>query len=289
MTDTRNGAATGLQIAFFIFAVALLAAPLGKWIVGTGRWAPEVAAMIDKAIPFVMAIVILAAFPRLRRLCSFELNNTLDPRNRNEVAAVAALHLLMPFAWAGAVALWYWVSGGEVALAHLMRQLKSHDAEMAHAILPAEMVRSLLVAGVLAPLTEEIVFRGMLYRAWEARWGWLASMLATSAVFAAYHPNFVPTFVAGVLYVSLYRRTGSIWAPIMVHSAFNILIWYPILGQYIFPRTLEAPGDLQSWGFHIAALVVIVVAVPAYASLARYPWDPAEPFPPIGAHGPLPR
>ena len=288
MTATRNISATGLQIAFFIFAVALLAAPLSKWIVGAGRWAPEVAAMIEKAIPFVMAIVILAVFPRLRRLCSIELNNTFDPRHRAEVAAVAALHLAMPFAWAGAVALWYWIAGGEAAVAHLMRQLKTHDAEMAHAFLPAEMVRSLLVAGMLAPLTEELVFRGMLYRAWEARWGWLASMLATSAVFAAYHPNWVPTFIAGVLYVCLYRRTGSIWAPIMVHSAFNVLIWYPILGRFIFPRTLEAPGDLQSWGFHVAALLVVLVAVPAYVSLARYRPEPADPFPPT-VHGPLPR
>ena len=288
MTDTRNGSATGLQIAFFIFAVALLAAPLSKWIIGADRWAPEVAGMIDKAIPFVMAIVILASFPPLRRLCSVELHKTLRAGDRPEIAAVAALHLLMPFAWAGAVAIWYWVAGGEAALAHLMRQLKSHEAEMARAFLPADMVRNLLVVGALAPLTEELVFRGMLYRAWEARWGWIASMLATSAVFAAYHPNFVPTFLAGVLYVCLYRRTGSIWAPIAVHSTFNVLIWYPILGQYIFPRSLEAPGDLQSWGFHIAALLVTVVAIPAYVSLARFPRDPAEPFPPL-SHGTLPR
>ena len=288
MVDMKPGSASGVQIAFFIFAVALLAAPLTKWIVGADRWAPEVAAMIDKAIPFVMGIAILVAFPRLRRICSLELNNPVPSNGRAEVAAVAALHLVMPFAWAGAVALWYWIAGGEVALAHLIAQLKPHEIEMARAFVPAEMVRSLLVAGILAPLTEELVFRGLLYRAWEARWGWVASMLATSTIFAAYHPNFAPTFVAGILYVCLYRRTGSIWAPIAVHSAYNVLIWYPILGQHIFPRSLEAPGDLQSWPLHLAALLVTVVAVPAYISLARYRWVSPEPILAVG-DGSLPR
>ena len=288
MSDNKNRSATGFQIAFFIFAAALLAAPLSKWLIGTERWTAEVAAMIEKAIVFVIGIAALISFPGLRRICSADLNTPIPAARRGEVGAVAALHLLMPFAWAGAVALWYWIAGGEVALAHLIRQLKSHDAEMAQAFVPANMVRNLLVVGVLAPLTEELVFRGLLYRAWEARWGWIPSMLASSAVFAAYHPNFAPTFLAGILYVCLYRRTGSIWASIAVHSAYNILIWYPALGQYIFPRSLEAPGDLDSWGFHMAALLVILVALPAYVSLARFKWVSPDPFPAIG-HGPLPR
>lgn len=288
MVQMKNGTASGMQIAFFTFAIALLAAPVSLWILRAERWSPEVAAMIDKAIPFVMGIAILVSFPGLRRLCSFELNTPLPADKRREVAAVTLLHLLTPFAWAGAVAIWFWMVGGEVALAHLIRQLKPHDFEMARAFVPAEVVRNLLVMGLLAPLTEELVFRGLLYRAWEARWGWFPAMLASSALFAAYHPNFAPAFVGGIICVCLYRRAGSIWAPIVVHAIFNTLLWYPLIGQYIFPRVLEAPGDLQSWAPHIAALLVTVVAIPAYISLARFPWVAAEPFPPI-SDGSLPR
>ena len=281
MMMPRPGSASGLQIAFFTFAVLLLAAPLTRWALGTDRWTAEVAAMLDKAIPFVMGIAILVAFPGLRRLCSREINIPLPRERRTEAAAVMGLHLALPFAWAGAVALWYWVVGGEVALAHLMQQLKPHDAEMAHALVPAEMVRCLLVMGILAPLTEELVFRALLYRAWEARWGWLPAMLASSALFAAYHPNFAPAFLSGILYACVYRRTGSIWSSILVHAIFNVLVWYPLLGQLVFPRSLDAPGDLQSWWFHLAALFVMGVAIPAYVSLARYAWIPFEPLPGI--------
>ncbi|MEO7811277.1 MAG: CPBP family intramembrane glutamic endopeptidase [Usitatibacter sp.] len=284
----KPASASGLQIAFLTFVVVLMAAPLTLWILRLERWAPEVAAMIDKAIPFLLGVAVLVSFRGLRTICSIELNTPVPAEKRAEVAAVTVLHILVAFGWAGAVALWYWIAGAEAALAHLMRQLKSDEVEMATAFVPAEMVRSLLVAGVLAPLTEELVFRGLLYRAWEAQWGWFTAMLASSALFAAYHPNPMPVFVAGIFYACLYRRTGSIWAPIVAHAAFNILMWYPLLGRLVFPRSLEAPGDLQSWAFHLAAMLLSVVAIPAYVSLARFQWVSPGPFPPVG-DGALPR
>lgn len=276
MIQMKAGQASGLQIAFLVFAVILLAAPVTLWILRAGHWSPEIAAMIDKAIPFAMGIAVLVSFPGLRRICSRELHVPVPGERRVEVAMLLVLHVLAAFAWVGAVALWYWIAGGEPALAHLVRQLKPHDVEMAQALVPAEMVRSLLVMGILAPLTEELVFRGLLYRAWEAKWGWIPAMLASSALFAAYHPNIVPAFVAGILYACVYRRTGSIWAPILVHAAFNVLVWYPMLGHLVFPRSLEAPGDLQSWGFHLAALVAAAVAIVFYVYLARIRWITPE-------------
>lgn len=288
MHTMKTGTASGLQIAFFTFAVLLLAAPVTMWILRPERWTPEVAAMIDKAIPFLMGAVVLVTFPGLRKICSFELHVPIPAQRQAEVAALIVLHAITAFAWAGAVALWHWIAGGEAALAHLIRQLKPHDVEMTRAFVQAELVRVLLVMGILAPLIEELVFRGLLYRAWEAQWGCFPAMLASSALFAAYHTNFVPAFVGGLIYVCLYRRSGSIWAPILVHAAFNILLWYPLLGQHIFPRSLEAPGDLQSWWPHLGALFVTLVAIPAYVSLARFRWEHGEPFPPL-ANGTLPR
>lgn len=284
----KPGVASGMQIAFLTFAVTLLAAPLTLWITRAERWTPEVAAMIDKAVPFVIGIAILVSFPALRRISSFEIHVPVPSARHAEVAAILVLHVLTAFAWAGGVALWYWIAGGEAAVAQLVGQFTPHDVARARAFVPAEMVRNLLVIGILAPLTEELVFRRLLYRAWEAQWGWLPAMLASSALFAVYHPNFIPAFVGGIMYVCLYRRTGSIWAPIAVHAAFNMLLWYPLLGQCIFPRSLEAPGDLQSWSFQLGALLVTMVAIPVYVSLARYRWVPPEPFPALG-NGPLPR
>lgn len=285
----KSGTASGMQIAFFTFAVVLLAAPLSKWMLAAHPWSPEVAAMLDKSLPFLLAGALLLAFPNLRRLCDRELSIVIPPERRAEVVIVSGAQLITPFAWAGAVALWYWAAGGEAGLAQRMRMLPSHDAEMTRAFVGAEMVRIFVVAGILAPLTEELVFRGMLYRAWERQWGWLPAMIASSGLFALYHGNFAPAFVGGVISVCLLRRAGSIWAPILAHSAYNIVSWYPLTGKHVFPRELHAPGDLTSWPVQLACLLVIAIALPFYVWLSRHRHDP-EPFPPTAiAHDAVPQ
>jgi membrane protease YdiL (CAAX protease family) len=80
---------------------------------------------------------------------------------------------------------------------------------------------------VVAPLAEEVLFRGFLYRGLIAtRLGVLGTTLLTSAMFAALHTQYDAfdigsIFLVGVL-ASLARwRTGSLLAPIAVHMLIN--------------------------------------------------------------------
>ncbi len=98
-------------------------------------------------------------------------------------------------------------------------------------------------AAVLAPVGEEIFYRGILQtglRKLCPRTGrtllhrWFAVVVA-SAVFAMMHrgtPHHVPAlFVLSILLGGLYERTGSLGVPILVHMLFNIrtLAWYALL------------------------------------------------------------
>ncbi|HYC36745.1 MAG TPA: CPBP family intramembrane glutamic endopeptidase [Usitatibacter sp.] len=260
----------------------LLSTPATMWLLRIDAWSPEVAALVDKAVPFVFGAVLIAAFPGLRRRAADLLRAPIDTAGWRETAWVAIFHAINSFAWAGIVVLWWWISGGEANVAGNIRALPSDAGELERAFTPADLVRSLVVVAVLAPVVEELVFRGFLYRAWEGRLGWFGSMIATSIVFAAYHANPFPAFLSSVIYVCLYRRTGSLWAPIVVHMIFNALAWYPLLGQLVFPRSLDAPGDLSSWAFHIACLLLAIVVLPAYVWMAREP-AMAEDFPPLEA------
>ena len=80
---------------------------------------------------------------------------------------------------------------------------------------------SLLLGVIVGPPIEELVFRGLLYRAWANQWGALVAAVLTSALFAAYHPNFLAAFSSAILFVCLVRRTGSLWASISVHAFTN--------------------------------------------------------------------
>ena len=265
----KSGTASGLQIAFFTFAVLLLATPLTQWLAELRPWSPSARALLEKTIVMCIGGLILFGVPALRRRCLEFLSATIPLDKRAEVAAVLALKPLLPLALAGAYALWHWTAGGEATLARYVAGWLGSDAELAKAFSLPHMVLMLLVAGLVAPVLEELVFRGFLYRAWERRWGWLPAMVLTSALFAVYHPNFWSAFLSSVVFVCLYRRTGSLRAAILAHVVTNVSLWYPLMGRFVVPRDAVAPGDLGCWGLQLACLFVAAIAVPAYVWMAR--------------------
>lgn len=78
----------------------------------------------------------------------------------------------------------------------------------------------------LAPLAEELLFRGVLYPAVKQRGYPRAALWGTSALFAAIHFNvaiFVPLLLLAVLLVWLYEKTDNLLAPIAAHVTFNAI------------------------------------------------------------------
>lgn len=81
-----------------------------------------------------------------------------------------------------------------------------------------------LLAVVLAPVFEEILFRGMLLPALAKRFGAAASVVAISLIFAGIHghvPSVVPLFILSVSLCLAYIGTGSLVASMAMHAVFN--------------------------------------------------------------------
>ncbi len=86
------------------------------------------------------------------------------------------------------------------------------------------MLVFIVITVVVAPLGEELLFRGVLYPAIKhagyprlAWWG-------TSAVFAAIHfnlPIFLPLLLLALVLVWLYEKTDNLLAPLAAHALFN--------------------------------------------------------------------
>jgi len=79
-------------------------------------------------------------------------------------------------------------------------------------------------AVVVAPLLEEIVFRGLLYPAIRARYGAIAALVFTSALFGLVHVQInvvIPLGIFGLFLGVLVERTGSILPCVVAHVAFN--------------------------------------------------------------------
>lgn len=99
----------------------------------------------------------------------------------------------------------------------------------------AVRVALLVLAAVFAPLVEEIVFRGVLYRHLRERLAglghfasFMVAALASSALFAAIHPQgivFAPILAGlGVAFCIARELRGSLIAPMVAHGINNALI-----------------------------------------------------------------
>ncbi len=76
----------------------------------------------------------------------------------------------------------------------------------------------------VAPVCEEIVFRGYFYAAAKKFAGPWPAAICSALVFGAAHGNLaalLPLFILALVLVLLYEKTGSLWAPISVHFCFN--------------------------------------------------------------------
>lgn len=81
-----------------------------------------------------------------------------------------------------------------------------------------------IAAVIVAPICEEIVFRGYLYPVAKRFAGPWVGAFFSALVFSVAHGNIVaalPLFLLALILVSLYEKTGSLWAPIAAHFCFN--------------------------------------------------------------------
>jgi len=89
---------------------------------------------------------------------------------------------------------------------------------------PAAFAASLAVMAGLAPLGEELVFRGLLYGWLAGRWGSTFAWIVSSVAFAAAHVELAHVLLVlplGLWFGWLRRRTGSLWPSLMAHMVNN--------------------------------------------------------------------
>ena len=77
---------------------------------------------------------------------------------------------------------------------------------------------------LVAPVVEELLFRGVLYRFLKARLPGIMPLVLANALFGLIHWDltaFLPLCAAGMLFTWAYERTGHIAVPIICHACLN--------------------------------------------------------------------
>ena len=89
---------------------------------------------------------------------------------------------------------------------------------------PKQIVLSLLLLAVLAPIVEELVFRGLIYGWIAGRWNPMAGFIVSSLAFAAAHfepAHIVLVLPLGLLFGWLRMRTDSLLPSLVSHILNN--------------------------------------------------------------------
>ena len=84
---------------------------------------------------------------------------------------------------------------------------------------------------LLAPIIEEVVFRGLFYAALKSYFPWFVSIIFSSIIFALIHGNilaFTLLFSLSLLLTFIYELYGKLFYPILIHSCFNISMLFLI-------------------------------------------------------------
>jgi len=159
---------------------------------------------------FVGAALLFAAFTRQPRAWHFGIRSTPFWRTLGWTALAFALML-----------------GLEIGVIELF-DVGDTELEELQQLNPGAAVAISLVIVLLAPVAEELFFRAFFYRALRTRMRvWPASLL-TGCVFASVHLQYwtepaIMIVIAGfgIGQCLLYERTGSLFAVIATHAAFN--------------------------------------------------------------------
>ncbi|MBK8001945.1 MAG: CPBP family intramembrane metalloprotease [Verrucomicrobia bacterium] len=127
-------------------------------------------------------------------------------------------------------------SSGDAAMQPTMQALEATQGPLQRAVFA-------FTAIVLAPLIEEILFRGILYRTGQQLGFPRLALFGSSIVFAAIHASLmtlVPLTVLAIIFARLYDHTNRLIAPIVAHSLFNAVNFVAYINRDALTRWVDS-------------------------------------------------
>ncbi len=209
---------------------------LGAWVQrfsGVEGAATSIWGMIVMTLSFQGAgLLLIARFLREQQMSWAEAFGFANYWRRAALIGVLGALIFLPVGW-----------GLQQASALVITHLPGLHMEP-HEQLPVRVLRVSISWGgrlalgataiLLAPVAEEMMFRGILYPAIKRLGHPRLALWGTSLLFAAVHLNvatFAPLLVLALVLTALYERTDNLLAPITAHLLFNALNFAMLLVQ----------------------------------------------------------
>ena len=133
------------------------------------------------------------------------------------------------------------------------------------------------LAIVIAPVVEEVLFRGVFIGRWALKWGLGTAIVVTAVVFGICHLiNTAGATAMGLITALLYLQSRTLIVPMVFHAANNLIA---TLGGF-------AAGSEEAWilaaeleeteGMLIPGLIMTVATLPVLLWYIRRSWPARE-------------
>lgn len=220
------GIGLAIAVGLLIFGVELLFAYLLTWIFGSKLDTPLGSALYQ-ALIYLSVIAILLLVPnRIRKLSNYR-------TDRNELGlsnlptwtdiGLAIVGLLAYFLLAGVITyaftyVFTWFNAEE-----------AQDVGFNNLYAVSDRLIAFVALVIVAPIAEELIFRGWLYGKLRRRLSLVPAMLIVSVIFGVLHGQWnvgVNVFALSLVLCGLREITGTTYAGILVHMLKNGLAFY---------------------------------------------------------------
>jgi membrane protease YdiL (CAAX protease family) len=124
---------------------------------------------------------------------------------------------------------------------------------------------------LVAPITEEVFFRGYLLHRWAVAWGVRSSVVATTVVFASLHADPLGALLFGFAMAVIYLRTRSLVLVIACHVLNNLLAYGAAVAYMVLFEGDTAYTVLQFQSEWWMAAIALALSLPwAIRFVGRY-------------------
>ncbi len=123
-----------------------------------------------------------------------------------------------------------------VTLLPISEEMLSSYEQASSSVIGSVNVFAIIGVVILAPIIEEVLFRGIIYKGLKSIAPMWVAIIAQGLIFGLMHGNIIwstATCIISFALVFLYERTKSLAAPIIAHIALNS---YPFIFMVLFPN-----------------------------------------------------
>lgn len=106
-----------------------------------------------------------------------------------------------------------------------LQYIFSDYAQVSAQLYSGNFIVQLIVIGFIAPVCEELIFRGLIYNRAKHYFGVTTALFSSALIFACYHGNMVQSiyaFVIGLIMAYIYEKFGTLSAPVIFHICCNL-------------------------------------------------------------------